>query len=121
MLTARCGVYRFCRNKVEIVYCDGGSYSGNNETVGRVSFGGIDNRPLYYRGQRNLEAAIDYLATEHGMDAASHLVVSGDSAGGLATYWHADWFQTRLPKTNVKPQFCVPCVALYTCGAMVRT
>eukprot|EP00035_Acanthoeca_spectabilis_P012237 m.217978 g.217978 ORF g.217978 m.217978 type:complete len:430 (-) comp15566_c0_seq1:2100-3389(-) len=88
-------------NKVEIVYCDGGSYSGNNETVGRVSFGGIDNRPLYYRGQRNLEAAIDYLATEHGMDAASHLVVSGDSAGGLATYWHADWFQTRLPKTKV--------------------
>jgi len=88
-------------NKVEMVYCDGGSYSGNNETASRVSYGGSSDRPLYYRGFRNLVATVDHLIRHYGFGGATHLVVSGDSAGGLAALWHADYFQTRLPLTKV--------------------
>lgn len=88
-------------NKVEIVYCDGGSYSGNQDKVGSVSYGGKINLPLYYRGFRNLEATMDYLIEHEGLGDASHFVVSGDSAGGLATFWHADYFQSKLPQTSV--------------------
>lgn len=87
-------------NKVEIVYCDGGSYSGNNETVTMVNVDGVE-RPLYFRGQRNLQAVVDYLDENLGLGSATHLIVSGDSAGGLASYWHADWFAERLPSATV--------------------
>mmetsp|Transcript_148035 Transcript_148035/g.260947 ORF Transcript_148035/g.260947 Transcript_148035/m.260947 type:complete len:427 (-) Transcript_148035:60-1340(-) len=88
-------------NKVEIVYCDGGSYAGNQGEVSRVSYGGRDDLPLYYRGQRNLDATIDYLVKHEGLGDATHFLVSGDSAGGLATIWHADYFRTLLPKASV--------------------
>eukprot|EP00040_Diaphanoeca_grandis_P012681 m.64278 g.64278 ORF g.64278 m.64278 type:complete len:464 (+) comp23408_c0_seq1:1-1392(+) len=87
-------------NKVEVVYCDGGSYAGNNQTVSMVSYNN-QTLPLYFRGQANLEATMDYLSTHHNVDAATHFLISGDSAGGLASYWHADWFKQRLPDTKV--------------------
>ena len=88
-------------NKVEIVYCDGGSFSGNNETVSRVSFGGRNGLPLYFRGSANFAAALDWLDANMALGQASTVVLSGDSAGGLATYWHADRLQSRLPKARV--------------------
>ena len=40
------------------------------------------------------------VVTKHGMSEATDVVVGGDSAGGLATYWSADWWQAQLPKTT---------------------
>lgn len=56
---------------------------------------------LYFRGIRNLDAALADLERAHGLTDATHVIVSGDSAGGLATYWHADRYQARLPKASV--------------------
>jgi hypothetical protein len=85
-------------NKVELQYCDGFSYSGSNDTVARVSLPGVgDGLPLYFRGARNLQAALAHLVAHAGLGDATHLVLSGDSAGGLATYW------------------CAPSLATYSC------
>ena len=87
-------------NKVLMMYCDGGSYSGNNATAVPVVFNGTE-RVIHYRGFRNLNFALEVLAKEHGMAEATDVLISGDSAGGLASYWHADRFAAALPKAFV--------------------
>jgi len=69
---------------VYLKYCDGGSFSGNNETVSSYK-----GRELFYRGKRNREAAYASLLTK-GLTSATDVVVSGCSAGGLATFLHTD-------------------------------
>lgn len=82
-------------NKVQMIYCDGGSFSGRNETLTLV-----DGVSLYFRGNYILEAVIDTLKTEYGLANASDVVVSGGSAGGLATYLHADKWRASLPAST---------------------
>ena len=83
-------------------YCDGFSYSGNNETVSRVALTGVgEYLPLYFRGARNLQATLAYLTAYAGLGNATHVLLSGDSAGGLATYWHADFLDAALPHAKV--------------------
>ena len=56
---------------------------------------------LYFRGRRNVDAVLDWLVEHKGMDKATHIVVSGESAGGTAAYWHADSFKRRFPAAHV--------------------
>lgn len=79
-------------NKVALVYCDGGSFSGRREQP-YVSQGQPD---LFFRGHFVLEAIIETLLFDHGLQSATDLVVSGRSAGGLATILHADMWAERL-------------------------
>lgn len=78
-------------NQVFVRYCDGGSFSGDNETV--TTYKGT---PLYYRGKRIREAVFDSLIKKHALAQASDLVVSGCSAGGLATFLHTDQYCDAL-------------------------
>ena len=80
-------------NKVEMQYCDGNSYSGDQAEPSTVSYGGRSGLPLYFRGKRNVDAVVDYLKAHHGLGGATHFVLGGDSAGGIATYWHANHFR----------------------------
>lgn len=57
--------------------------------------------PLHFRGRVNLQAVVDAAKAQHGLDAADNVVIGGDSAGGLATYWSADWWSEQLPNTRV--------------------
>ena len=57
--------------------------------------------PIFYRGSRNLDFALKYLAEKYGMSDATDILISGDSAGGLASYWHADRFQEKFPHAFV--------------------
>ena len=60
------------------VHSDGGSYSGNNATPTMVSFNGSRTmRPLYYRGSRNLDAALATLVKDWGMGDATDVLISG--------------------------------------------
>jgi hypothetical protein len=90
-------------NKVLMMYCDGGSYSGNNATPTMVydSWNTNTTRPMYYRGARNLNFALETLRKTFAMDSATDVLISGDSAGGLASYWHADRFAAAFPKAFV--------------------
>lgn len=84
-------------NFVEMSYCSGGSYVGYNETATEVSTSS-GTQDMWFRGGTNMEAVFDHLEANHGLADASHVIVSGDSAGGLATYWHTDRIAKRLSK-----------------------
>eukprot|EP00729_Bicosta_minor_P004904 gene4904-27811_t len=85
-------------NKVLIPYCDGGSFAGNNESVSYVDVRG-KMMPLYFRGFRNLNAVLDDLVANHGLGDVTDALVSGDSAGGLAS--HADRYKQRFSSANI--------------------
>ncbi|KAG8369008.1 hypothetical protein BUALT_Bualt15G0105600 [Buddleja alternifolia] len=80
-------------NRVKIRYCDGASFAGDSENKARV---------LQFRGQRIWQAAIEELMSK-GMRNAKQALLSGCSAGGLATILHCDEFRNFFPtSTKVK-------------------
>ncbi|CAH9052412.1 unnamed protein product [Cuscuta europaea] len=78
-------------NRVYIPYCDGSSFTGNVEAVDPVT-------NVTYRGLRIFEATMDDLLSQ-GMEDAQNALLSGVSAGGLATMIHCDRFRDLLPMT----------------------
>jgi len=82
-------------NMVYLMYCDGGSFSGNNQTVYNYQ-----GHPLHFRGFRLLQAFHADLFTNRGLRTATDAVISGCSAGGLATFLHVDWWKENLSPTT---------------------
>lgn len=85
-------------NHVVLWYCDGASFSGD-KTEPYMYNSSKGETPLYFRGRRVLDAVLDTLLTEHGLDKATEVLLSGGSAGGLSTYLHADYVGAKLPKS----------------------
>ncbi|OAY41310.1 pectin acetylesterase 5 isoform X1 [Manihot esculenta] len=83
-------------NKVKIRYCDGASLAGHPESE-------LKNvTKLYFRGQFIWDAFMDELLSI-GLSNAKQALLSGCSAGGLATLIHCDNFRDLMPKdANVK-------------------
>ncbi|XBI33604.1 hypothetical protein VPH35_056907 [Triticum aestivum] len=78
-------------NKVYVRYCDGGSFSGDAE--GQAP----DGSTLHFRGLRIYEAVIDEVM-ERGLANATQSLLTGCSAGGLATMLHCDDFSAKFPQ-----------------------
>eukprot|EP01052_Picozoa_sp_SAG31_P018304 SAG31_NODE_1292_length_8967_cov_2.998985_5_plen_282_part_00 len=76
-----------------LVRSDGSSFSGLRIEPIRVA-----GRNIYHRGNYILRAVIAELKSSI-MASATHVVISGDSAGGLATYLHAHQWRRALPPT----------------------
>jgi hypothetical protein len=88
----------FCRWSVAYMYyCDGVSFSGDNSEPVEVPGGKVS--PIFFRGKRLLDANLASLMQTKGLRAATHVVLSGHSAGGLATYLHADYVRAQLPSS----------------------
>lgn len=85
-------------NRVMVRYCDGSSFTGDVEEVDPIT-------KLHLRGQRIWQAVMEDLLA-HGMDKAQQALLTGCSAGGLATFIHCDEFHDLLP-TNAKVK-CMP-------------
>lgn len=83
-------------NRVKVRYCDGSSFTGDSEDK---ALG------LQFRGQRVYSAVMEELLSK-GMSNAQQALLSGCSAGGLATILHCDQFKSLFP-SSVK----VKCVA----------
>ncbi|XP_065859922.1 pectin acetylesterase 6-like [Euphorbia lathyris] len=80
-------------NRVKLRYCDGASFNGE---------GYNEAAQLYFRGQRIWLAAMEHLMNE-GMKNANQALLSGCSAGGLASILHCDEFKELFPQsTKVK-------------------
>ncbi|KAL2477788.1 Pectin acetylesterase 12 [Forsythia ovata] len=80
-------------NRVKIRYCDGASFTGDSENKAAG---------LQFRGQRIWLAAIEDLMSK-GMRYAHQALLSGCSAGGLASILHCDEFRNLFPRsTKVK-------------------
>ncbi|KAI8556625.1 hypothetical protein RHMOL_Rhmol05G0268700 [Rhododendron molle] len=87
-------------NKVKIRYCDGGSFAGHPESEFKASSPDVfhNGTKLFFRGQLIWEALMDEILSI-GLSNARQALLSGCSAGGLATLIHCDDFQEILPKT----------------------
>ena len=73
-------------NKVFVHYCDGASFGGSR--VEPIATSARDGKPaqMWMRGRNNFNALISYLLTTVGMGNATNVILSGGSAGGLATF-----------------------------------
>ncbi|KAL2325694.1 hypothetical protein Fmac_024752 [Flemingia macrophylla] len=77
-------------NRVKLRYCDGASFSGDSED---------ETAQLQFRGQKIWLAAMEELMSQ-GMQKADQALLSGCSAGGLASIIHCDEFQSLFPKSS---------------------
>lgn len=78
-----------------LTYCDGSSFT--SDAVGPLQVGNVT---IWNRGRANLDAYLELLDRETGFLAgATEVVVSGTSAGGLATYLHTGYIKSRLLHT----------------------
>lgn len=53
---------------------------------------------LYFKGFPILTAVLDSLLAK-GLNASQEVILTGCSAGGLATYLHADYVKQVIPQT----------------------
>ncbi|CAM8942603.1 unnamed protein product [Rhodiola kirilowii] len=80
-------------NRVKLRYCDGASFTGDSSDP---------VHQLEFRGQRIWAVAMEELMS-NGMHKASQALLSGCSAGGLASILHCDEFKALFPEeTKVK-------------------
>ncbi|PKI68669.1 pectin acetylesterase 3 [Punica granatum] len=80
-------------NRVKLRYCDGASFFGDGQN---------EASQLYFRGQKIWLAAMEELISL-GMKNADQALLSGCSAGGLASILHCDEFRYLFPRsTKVK-------------------
>jgi hypothetical protein len=67
--------------KIVIMYCDGSFHQGNNKNSIKYK-----DTELYFRGALNTRSHIKWAHDKYDLTKASKIVVSGSSAGGMATY-----------------------------------
>lgn len=77
---------------VYVRYCDGAYYSGR-----RAAPVIVGNQSLHFAGAHITEAVVAELAKSAGLRAATDVVVSGCSAGGIRVYAHLDQIRAMLP------------------------
>ncbi|RAL47409.1 hypothetical protein DM860_013374 [Cuscuta australis] len=76
-------------NRVKIRYCDGSSFTGDVDAVNHET-------NLHFRGARVFLAVMADLL-DNGLKDAENAILSGCSAGGLASILHCDSFSALLP------------------------
>jgi hypothetical protein len=78
-------------NLAYLKYCDGASFAGNVSSP--VTYNGTT---VYFRGLRILMAIFEDVLGR-GLKSATEVIITGCSAGGLATFAHIDYIRSRLP------------------------
>ena len=78
------------------MYCDGSLHQGNK--VDPVTFKG---KNLYFRGSKNTQEQFYYLDKKYDFYNKDTIVLTGLSAGGIATYYWVDYLQHRTKKAKV--------------------
>jgi len=81
-------------NRVYIRYCDQSGFSGIKNTKKESLFIG--------QGYSAFHSILESLKNEYKMSSAKNIVVTGGSAGGLATLWRCNEFQKFFPLSSIK-------------------
>jgi len=84
----------FTWNHVFIPYCGGDVHTGQENVKNQWG--------LYFAGHLTVAGTLDHLKKTHGLSAASKVLVSGSSAGGIGAFANADFIQLQLPSAVVK-------------------
>ena len=82
--------------KVIIMYCDGSLHQGSNPSP--VKYKDIE---LYFRGADNTRSHFKYLLNNHNLASAASVVVTGSSAGGIATTLWINYVRSLLNNPEV--------------------
>jgi len=82
-------------NHVFFPYLDGAFFAGDREMPIEVN-----STKVYFRGHRILIAGLKDLLKTKGLDKATDVLLVGDSAGAMASYYHADEIKSMLPETT---------------------
>eukprot|EP00656_Telonema_subtile_P015437 TRINITY_DN18089_c0_g1_i1.p1 TRINITY_DN18089_c0_g1~~TRINITY_DN18089_c0_g1_i1.p1 ORF type:complete len:334 (-),score=53.36 TRINITY_DN18089_c0_g1_i1:166-1167(-) len=85
-------------SKVFLVYCSSDSHAGNR-SAGAVPLAG--DSKWHFRGKEIVKAVISELTEMHNLKAATSLLLTGGSAGGMATLNNADYVAGLL--RNIAP------------------
>jgi len=85
-------------HQVFLPYCSQDLWTGQANTT---SPAGSPAPGYYFSGHIIFGAVLDELATNHGMNAATTIVLSGESAGGFGVYANADYLSARFPAAKV--------------------
>lgn len=91
--------------KVYVPYCDGSEHQGSREQP--VSYKGRD---LYFRGMNNSIQQFEYLNATFGLYAADKIVLTGLSAGAIATF---QWSNYLYDRSLNKQVFAIPDSGLF--------
>ena len=86
-------------SKVFLAYCSSDAHAGNR-SAGFAH--GAGQSKWHFRGKEIVRAVLSELAAGHGLGAAREVVVTGGSAGGMATMNNADWAAALL--RNLAPR-----------------
>lgn len=78
--------------KIVIMYCDGSFHQGNNKSPIQYK-----DRQLYFRGAVNTRSHIKWANDKYNLSKAEKIIVSGSSAGGIATYLWVDYVRSLVP------------------------
>lgn len=78
--------------KVVIMYCDGAFHQGNNLSPVKYK-----DAELYFRGAVNTRSHLKWADNQYNFSQADKIIVSGSSAGGIATYLWVDYLRTLVP------------------------
>lgn len=80
-------------NLALVMYCDGSSWSSYREQP--IVYNGTS---IWMRGRKNLDATLAFLERLGGfLTTSSDVILTGTSAGGMATYMHAEYVRARVP------------------------
>jgi hypothetical protein len=82
--------------KIVMMYCDGSFHQGNNKSPIQYK-----DTQLFFRGALNTRSHIKWADNKYKLAQAERIVVSGSSAGGMATYLWVDYFRTLVPDSKV--------------------
>lgn len=69
-----------------MIYCDGSFHQGNNKVPVKYK-----ETQLYFRGAVNTRSHLKYLNSKYPFESAKKVVLTGSSAGGMATYIWTDY------------------------------
>jgi hypothetical protein len=112
---------------VVLWYCDGASFSGNREDP--LSWPDFrrpgHNVSIHFRGRAVLDYQLDTLLASYGLDRATHVLLSGGSAGGCARRVRAHAHEHAHRRTDARsraaheaidgPPPCVSSLCLLRC------
>jgi len=100
-------------NTVFIRYCDGGSYTGDRNDPVNVTNSFGQNQTLYFRGKRIVDAVFEQLNATTDFSKAESTLLTGQSAGGLGVYLHANYIGKHLLPKSVKVYKVMPMVGFF--------
>jgi hypothetical protein len=87
----------FCNaTMVHVPYCSGDTHKGNHTEATAATWG------LYFNGHSSFALIIAMLQASHGLGSATHVLLTGNSAGGVGTFANVDWLANVLPGAVVK-------------------